>query len=40
MSDPYAAIGSAGTELQEMLASALEVRAADPSQRAMLDAYL
>ena len=40
MSDPYAAIGGAGTELQEMLASALEVRAADPSQRAMLDAYL
>ncbi|HET7608365.1 MAG TPA: methyltransferase domain-containing protein, partial [Gammaproteobacteria bacterium] len=40
MPDPYASIASADATLQERLAAVLELRAADPQQRAMLDAYL
>jgi ubiquinone/menaquinone biosynthesis C-methylase UbiE len=40
MPDPYAAIGSAEAALQERLATVLELRASEPQQRAMLDAYL
>jgi ubiquinone/menaquinone biosynthesis C-methylase UbiE len=38
--DPYAAIARADETLQARLADVLEVRAADPQQRAMLNAYL
>src|SRR5262245_61529761 len=40
MPDPYASIGSADDALQDRLASVLELRASEPQQRAMLDAYL
>lgn len=40
MPDPYASIASADAALQTRLAAVLELRAADPQQRAMLDAYL
>ena len=40
MPDPYAFIASADAELQARLAAVLELRAAEPQQRAMLDAYL
>ena len=40
MPDPYASIASADAALQARLAAVLELRAADPQQRAMLDAYL
>ena len=39
MPDVYATIAEADPELQERLAGVLELRAADPAQRAMLDAY-
>jgi SAM-dependent methyltransferase len=38
--DVYAAIAEADRETQERLAGILELRAADPQQRAMVDAYL
>jgi hypothetical protein len=37
MPDPYASIAQADETLQARLADVLEVRAADPQQRAMLD---
>jgi ubiquinone/menaquinone biosynthesis C-methylase UbiE len=40
MPDPYASIASADPALQARLAAVLELRAAEPQQRAMLDAYL
>ena len=40
MPDPYASIAQADDALQARLAEVLELRAADPQQRAMLDAYL
>jgi ubiquinone/menaquinone biosynthesis C-methylase UbiE len=40
MPDPYASIGSADAELQGRLAAVLELRAAEPEQRAMLNAYV
>lgn len=40
MPDPYASIARADETLQARLAEVLEVRAADPQQRAMLNAYL
>jgi len=40
MPDPYASIASADPALQAQLADVLELRAAEPQQRAMLDAYL
>jgi ubiquinone/menaquinone biosynthesis C-methylase UbiE len=40
MPDPYASIVQADKEMQARLADVLEVRAADPQQRAMLKAYL
>jgi ubiquinone/menaquinone biosynthesis C-methylase UbiE len=40
MPDPYASIAQAAEELQARLAGVLELRAADPQQRAMLEAYL
>jgi SAM-dependent methyltransferase len=40
MPDPYATIAEAEPALQERLAGILELRAADPQQRAMLGAYL
>ena len=40
MSDPYASIAQADEALQTRLAGVLELRAADPQQRAMLHAYL
>jgi len=40
MPDPYAQIASADVDLQARLAAVLELRAADPQQRAMLNAYL
>lgn len=40
MPDPYAVIDQQETALQERLAGVLELRAAEPEQRAMLDAYL
>jgi len=40
MPDPYATIAHAGETLQARLADVLEVRAADPQQRAMLEGYL
>jgi ubiquinone/menaquinone biosynthesis C-methylase UbiE len=40
MPDPYASIAQADEALQKRLASVLELRAADPQQRAMLNAYL
>jgi ubiquinone/menaquinone biosynthesis C-methylase UbiE len=38
--DPYASIAQADEALQARLAGVLELRAADPQQRAMLNAYL
>ena len=40
MPDPYATIARADEALQARLAAVLELRAADPQQRAMLDSYL
>jgi ubiquinone/menaquinone biosynthesis C-methylase UbiE len=40
MPDVYATIAEADAELQEQLAGVLELRAADPAQRAMLDVYV
>jgi ubiquinone/menaquinone biosynthesis C-methylase UbiE len=40
MPDPYASIASTDEALQARLASILELRAAEPQQRAMLEAYL
>ena len=40
MADPYATIAAADRSVQERLADILELRAADPQQRAMLHAYL
>ena len=40
MPDPYAFIAQADAAFQRRLADVLELRAADPQQRAMLDAYL
>ena len=40
MPDPYASIAQAEEALQARLAGVLELRAADPQQRAMLNAYL
>jgi ubiquinone/menaquinone biosynthesis C-methylase UbiE len=40
MADVYATIAEADEAVQENLAEVLELRAADPQQRAMLDAYL
>ena len=40
MPDPYASIDRADQTLQQRLADVLELRAADPQQRAMLQAYL
>jgi ubiquinone/menaquinone biosynthesis C-methylase UbiE len=40
MADPYASIAQADEALQTRLADVLELRAADPQQRAMLSAYL
>ena len=40
MPDPYAFIAQADEALQTRLAGVLELRAADPQQRAMLNAYL
>jgi ubiquinone/menaquinone biosynthesis C-methylase UbiE len=40
MPDPYASIAQTDRELQSRLAGVLELRAADPQQRAMLTAYL
>jgi ubiquinone/menaquinone biosynthesis C-methylase UbiE len=40
MPDPYASISLVDSALQARLATVLELRAADPQQRAMLDAYL
>jgi ubiquinone/menaquinone biosynthesis C-methylase UbiE len=40
MADPYASIVQASKGMQARLADVLEVRAADPQQRAMLEAYL
>jgi SAM-dependent methyltransferase len=40
MSDPYASIAQADTALQARLAGVLELRAADPQQRAILHDYL
>jgi ubiquinone/menaquinone biosynthesis C-methylase UbiE len=40
MPDPYASIAQADETLQARLADVLEVRAADPQQRAMLESYL
>jgi len=40
MSDPYASIDEADSHVQERLAGVLELRAADPQQRAMLESYL
>ena len=40
MPDPYASIAQADEALQVKLAEVLELRAADPQQRTMIDAYL
>jgi ubiquinone/menaquinone biosynthesis C-methylase UbiE len=40
MPDPYASISSVDAEMQGRLAAVLELRAAEPQQRAMLNAYL
>src|SRR5262245_34824513 len=40
MPDPYASIAAADAALQERLATVLELRASEPQQQAMLDAYL
>ena len=40
MPDPYASIDSADAAMLERLATVLELRAAEPQLRAMLDAYL
>src|SRR5262245_28358322 len=40
MPDPYASIASADATLQARLAAVLELRAAEPQQRAMLESYL
>src|ERR1700732_3705438 len=39
MADAYAAITEADLEVQERLAGVLELRAADPQQRSMLESY-
>jgi hypothetical protein len=38
--DPYASIAQADKEMQGRLADVLELRASDPQQQAMLNAYL
>lgn len=40
MADPYSKIEEAGPELLEILMNALEIRAADPRQRAIRETYL
>jgi cyclopropane fatty-acyl-phospholipid synthase-like methyltransferase len=40
MPDVYATIAAADEAVQERLADVLEMRAADPEQRAMLDSYV
>ena len=40
MPDPYASIAQADQALQARLADVLELRAADPQQRAMIHAHL
>jgi ubiquinone/menaquinone biosynthesis C-methylase UbiE len=40
MPDPYASIAQADASLQSRLADVLELRAADPQQRAMLERYI
>lgn len=40
MPDPYASIAAADVALQARLATVLELRAAEPQQRAMLESYL
>ena len=40
MADPYASIAQADQTMQARLAGVLELRAADPQQQAMLNAYL
>ena len=40
MPDPYTSIAQADKEMQTRLADVLELRASDPQQRAMLNAYL
>jgi hypothetical protein len=40
MPDVYTAIAEVDVATQERLAAILELRAADPQQRAILDAYL
>jgi hypothetical protein len=40
MTDVYAAITEVDVATQERLAAILELRAADPQQRVMLDSYL
>jgi hypothetical protein len=40
MPDVYATIATADEAVQERLAEVLELRAADPQQRAMLETYL
>jgi ubiquinone/menaquinone biosynthesis C-methylase UbiE len=40
MPDPYASIAQADDAVQARLAEILELRAADPQQRAMVDSYL
>ncbi len=40
MPDLYVRVTEAAPEILEALANALEMRAADPQQRAMLQAYL
>jgi ubiquinone/menaquinone biosynthesis C-methylase UbiE len=40
MPDPYASIAAADPTLQARLAAVLELRAAEPQQRAMLESYL
>jgi len=40
MPDPYTFIAQADMEMQTRLADVLELRAADPQQRVMLNAYL
>jgi ubiquinone/menaquinone biosynthesis C-methylase UbiE len=40
MPDPYASIAAADAALQARLATVLELRAAEPEQRAMLESYL
>lgn len=40
MPDPYASIAEEDPQIQDRLAGVLELRAADPQQRAMLESYL